>query len=379
MKKNIKNELSIEQIEELVAEMGGEPHRKGGMLICKTICHNGAGQGSHKLYYYDNTRLFKCYTGCAGNSFDIFDLVLRVRKTEGFKIGYYQDDTYIEREWELPDAIKYVANFFGLEIEDDNDNGNFQTLQSDEWKVLKKSLKKDKIAYPKYERIVLPEYPKDTLKYYPQPIIQPWLREGISSETQKRFGIKYNPVTGGILIPHNDENNRLIGIRERTLIKENEELYGKYRPAYIHGTVFKHPLSYNLYGFNLSKNNIARSGLAIVGEGEKFCMMYDSYFGNENNISVACCGSSLISHQVEFLLSVGVKEIIIAFDKQFQQKGDKEWKIWVDKLKGINKKYGSIVKISFMFDKENLLNYKSSPIDEGKDKFLYLFQHRFTI
>ena len=32
-----------------------------------------------------------------------------------------------------------------------------------------------------------------------------------------------------------------------------------------------------------------------------------------------------------------------------------------------------------MFDKENMLGYKCSPIDCGKDTFLYLFNNRITL
>ena len=49
------------------------------------------------------------------------------------------------------------------------------------------------------------------------------------------------------------------------------------------------------------------------------------------------------------------------------------------KLKDIDRKYGSRVKISFMFDKWNFLDYKDSPIDKGKDIFLELFKRRISI
>ena len=42
-------------------------------------------------------------------------------------------------------------------------------------------------------------------------------------------GICYDPLNMGIVIPHYDIDNNLIGIRERTLIKE-EEVFGKYKP-----------------------------------------------------------------------------------------------------------------------------------------------------
>jgi hypothetical protein len=79
------------------------------------------------------------------------------------------------------------------------------------------------------------------------------------------------------------------------------------------------------------------------------------------------------------LLDLGIEEMIIAFDKQFQQLGDKEHLGWVKKLKDINKKYSKYIKISYIFDKENLLGYKDSPIDRGKEVFLELFNKRFSL
>jgi len=74
-----------------------------------------------------------------------------------------------------------------------------------------------------------------------------------------------------------------------------------------------------------------------------------------------------------------VEEIIVAFDKQFKESGDNEFKGWTKKLKDINKKYSPLVKISFMFDKDNLLGYKDSPIDRGPDVFMKLFERRIIL
>ena len=97
--------------------------------------------------------------------------------------------------------------------------------------------------------------------------------------------------------------------------------------------------------------------------GEKSCLLYQSYFGINNDISVAVCGSNLTNYQVQLLKNLDVDEIVIAFDKQFKKIGDNEFKGWVKKLKDINKKFNSIISISFAFDKWNLLGYKDSPID----------------
>lgn len=103
--------------------------------------------------------------------------------------------------------------------------------------------------------------------------------------------------------------------------------------------------------------------------GEKSPLLFASYFGQENDITVAVCGSNLSSYQVQLLLNLNIEELIIAFDKQFQQLRDEEHLGWVKKLKNINNKYSKFVKVSFIFDKKNLLNYKDSPIDCRKRNF----------
>ena len=49
---------------------------------------------------------------------------------------------------------------------------------------------------------------------------------------------------------------------------------------------YSHPLGMNLYNLNNSKNNIKDSSIAIVFEGEKSTLLYQSYFGLDNDISV---------------------------------------------------------------------------------------------
>ena len=99
-------------------------------------------------------------------------------------------------------------------------------------------------------------------------------------------------------------------------------------------------------------------------------VLFSSFFGIENDISVAVCGSNLINYQVEMLKSLEVEEIIIAFDKQYQEYKDAEYIKWEEKLINIYKKYGGFIQISFILDTENLLGYKDSPIDKGPDIFL---------
>lgn len=371
-KDEIKNSLDESQIIELLTELGGEPEEKNGILICRTICHNHRGEGSRKMYYYSNTCLCHCYTGCSEPSFDIFELVRRVMSRENPK---QREDP----QWNLPEAIAFVAQKFGFAA-----NKKIEEEQNTS------SINKDLMIIENYDRIKdidiktqqveLKEYDDTFLKHLPHNVrIQPWIDEGITQEVMNNAEICYDPKNCGIVIPHRDINNRLVGIRERTLIQENAELYGKYLPARIGGTMFNHPLSFNLYNLNKSKDNIKRMGKAIVFEGEKSPLKYKSYFGEENDITVASCGSSFINYQAWLLIKTGAKEIIIAYDRQYKEIGDDEFKKLVKNLRAIHKKYGSFVNISFMFDKGKVLDYKSSPIDHGPKIFCDLFKERVNL
>ena len=71
-KDKLKEQLEIEHIYDLLDYWSGEPEYSPKGLIAQTICHNLPGNGSRKLYYYESTQLFACYTGCAESSFDVF-------------------------------------------------------------------------------------------------------------------------------------------------------------------------------------------------------------------------------------------------------------------------------------------------------------------
>lgn len=119
--------------------------------------------------------------------------------------------------------------------------------------------------------------------------------------------------------------------------------------------------------------------LEIMDDTEKSCLLYQTYFGFDNDISVACCGSSISNYQIQLLLDAGVQEIVIAFDRQFQNIGDKEFNLLKKKILSIYNKYKNYVNISFIWDKNKITSYKASPIDEGKDKFLQLFKERIAL
>ena len=364
----IKQQLTFQQVFDYTAELGGNPKLDpagGEVFTAHTICHNPACSGSHKLYYYGNTRLFRCYTECAGDAFDIYDLTRRAMKIQRGE------------EWSLSRAVGHVARYFGISLSNEENFDNMQERLRD-WDILKNYQEND--SFSKDKKIIeFKNFNENILEHFPRPRIEPWINEGITQEVMNARGICYNPASQGIVIPHYDHVGNLIGIRERTLIKE-EEIYGKYRPAVINGKMYNHPLGFALYNLNEARDAITMLGKAIVFEGEKSCLKYASLFGMGNDISVATCGSNLIQHQVDLLKRFGAHEIIVAFDKQFKESGDAEFKQWTKKLKELHKKYSRQINISFMFDKDgDLLGYKDSPIDAGADVFMKLFKERIRL
>lgn len=109
---------------------------------------------------------------------------------------------------------------------------------------------------------------------------------------------------------------------------------------------------------------------------EKSCMKLQALYGHDNDISVAVCGSAVSSYHIALLQELGVTEIIIAFDRQFVEIGDDEFKRLKNKLIHINKRYGTKVRISAIFDKNMILPYKDAPIDQGAQIFEKLLNER---
>jgi hypothetical protein len=362
-KAEIRNCLTIDNIFDLLQEWGGDPEYASFGILCTTICHNLPGEGSKKLYYYDNSGLFRCYTGC-DSYFDIFEMVIKIMKIQH------------DKDFDLNDAVRWIAQKFGLSGREE-DGPEDEELE--DWKYLANYSRIQDIEL-KSQEITLKEYDDNILERFNYNVaIDPWLTEGISQLSIDQARIGFYPGGDQITIPHFDVDGRFIGLRGRTLCADEGERYGKYRPMRVNKILYNHPLGMNLYNFNCSKDNIKIMKKAIVFEGEKSTLLYKSYFGSENDISVACCGSSISAYQIQLLINAGAEEIIIAFDRQFQEVGDVEFNHLKNNLIKLNSKYKNFVKLSFIFDKNMITGYKSSPIDEGPEKFLRLFKERIIL
>ena len=345
--------LEPEEVFNLLEYLEAEPKMSPDSIVCKTICHGG---DSHKLYYYFNSNLFRCYTGDCG-VFDIFELFEKVK-----------DITFSK-------AVDFVVDFckLGYRISATEE----ETIE--DFKIIERYRQLLSIEIS-HEFFAMPEIDGSILKHYPSPRILAWEEEGISKEVCDYMGIKYDPLAGSVLIPHRDFYGRLIGIRERTLVKDNEVM-GKYRPAILDTKQYNHPLGYNLYGIDVAKDNISKAKIAIVAESEKAVLQSICYLGTAGNITVAACGNKLSEYQCNLLVDrCGVREIVIAFDSDYHENGDADYDRTIVSLQKIYDQFSPKVNISFMFDKEKqYLPYKASPFDCGKDVFMKLWRDRVML
>lgn len=209
-------------------------------LVCPTICHNPIDEAeSMKLYYYDKTKNFHCYTECSEN----FNIIVLYQKYMAIN---HQEVSYDE-------ALYYIRQFIDVE------ENEVQPTEIISWK--------DDFETQKQSIITLPEVDKNALDYfipYSHPL---WEMEGIPSSIQGLFNIRFSYGTNRIIIPHYDIDGRLIGIRVRA-IDEEDMVYGKYRPAQIGERMFNHQLGFNLYGIWEHKEAIRKTKRVVVYEGE---------------------------------------------------------------------------------------------------------------
>lgn len=344
--KTLKDILTLADVIDIMKRLGvGDitPLQGQDGFICRTICHNNHG-GSHKLYYYHQDQIFHCYTQCG--SMDIIELVNRVK-------GYNSLNT----------SMRFIATQLGIDIHSYGFNNSNSDMISD-WSFINSLYKKKKtnsvINLPVLEETIMNKFQD----IYPQI----WIDEGISIKSMQKYGIKYSSSQQQIIIPHRNENGELIGIRARNLNEEVCEMFGKYLPYRdLKGNQYNHPLSLNLFGLNENKETIKRLRKIMICESEKGALQCDSIY-KDNNFTVGLCGKNLSHWQIKKILSLGVEEVIIALDKQYEEIGSVEYNAWQKYIRErLIKPLAPYVKVYVLWDTDNILGYKESPTDKGRE------------
>lgn len=336
--------LKDEDVFHLLEKLGGEPIDKEEYILSRSICHHeDPSEGNYKLYYYKNTHIFYCYSSCG--SMSIFKF-----------LQHYYETRQIEYDW-YNDILQVILNCAAAV----NVDARAYRSQADNYR-------------PQKVRKELPIYPEGILaiynKYYP---IE-WLKDSITTRAMDKYNILFSHSQNKIIIPHYNVHGELVGIRGRALNAWEVENIGKYAPVWIEGKCYSHPLSLNLYGLNKTWENIKRTGTAFVGEGEKSCLQAENF--SMLNCTCAACGSNLNKYQLDILLRYcRPKEVILCFDKEELPHQD----VYFNKLYNICKRYSMYTSMSFIYDRNNLLNLKESPFDRGEEIFEKLLERRVFV
>lgn len=348
--------FTLKDVEKFLYSLGvSEIDVQDDYLICPTICHNPIDQAeSMKLYYYDKTKNFHCYTQCSEN-FNIITLYQRYMELNHQAVSY-------------DEAIYYLRQFISFEDEDERD-------------VLPQENTAYKIDEPLEQKsiITLPEVKKTNLDMFVPHFYHPlWLAEGINEEVQDKFDIRFSYAQNKIIIPHYDINGRLVGIRGRAIDKEDLQ-FGKYRPVQIGKTMYNHQLGFNLYGLWEHRKAIQLTKRAVIYEGEKSCMIDDAFYG-PFSVAVATCGSQLNRFQINLLVQeLGVNEIILAYDKEYDEPYSLQGRMYREKLIQKCERYRGLANFYYIFDEHNLLDKKDAPCDKGQEVLETLMKRRIKI
>lgn len=193
---------------------------------------------------------------------------------------------------------------------------------------------------------------------------QEWIEEGINPLIMRKYDIRIDKKANRIVYPVYDNSFNLIGIKGRTLYEDYKERnLMKYQNYYKIGTT-------NFFtGMKENIDIIKKKNEIIIFEGIKSGMKAENW-GYDN--WVASETSRLNDEQVQILLEMRLKNIIIAYDNDVE----------LQKITDCTNMLRKLTNVFVVYDKKGLLGKKSgkvSPVDLGKETWEILFNERMKI
>jgi len=190
--------------------------------------------------------------------------------------------------------------------------------------------------------------------------VQQFNLDGIKTQTLLDYGVGYDAISNRITIPIYDIHGNLIGVKGRATNKEDESTY-KF--------MFLYPAdqSKTLFNFHRAKAYCKQKKEVHVLESEKAPMQCKDC-GIMNAVGVGSSGISL--DQLNILLTLQC-DINLAFDKGTDYDAI---------LPTFENFFRDKRNVFVMRDDEyNILSNKSSPIDESKDVWDFLYENRIQL
>ena len=352
--KTIINNLTLDDYERIFNDLGAtDIIKKDHYWQLPTICHNLSEEdASHKLYFYLDTKTTFCFTECQ-KSRDIIDLISARWELEG-RSGFT-----------FPQILKYICDVCSVDYEGSN------IITQPSWKnrlAVYNVQKKSQYLGKRYDKNILahlkPHY-SDT-----------FINDGISVDTMKKFGIAFYPSARQITIPVYDLDGELVGVHCRNLDDYKIIKGKKYIPLHTKsGLDYRFKAHEVLYGMNMNEPMIKQHKEIQLFESPKAVLQLDTMYDNQTT-AVGMFGMNLGKHRRDMILKMGVREVIIGIDKDYEDEIDEAYISNVRKIAGLFKGY---CKCSVMYDADNLLGHKQSPTDVNKEVYERLYQNRMTV
>lgn len=203
-------------------------------------------------------------------------------------------------------------------------------------------------------------YPEEILEQYGNTPNLLWLRDGISLETQRKWGVGYDVVSQRITLPIRTSTGEIMGIKAR-LNGTPEEFEAKYL-SLING-----PTSQTLFGYSENYSSLYE-GTPIIVESEKSVLKMSSW--GYNNV-VALGSNSLSVTQCKLLLSLNPKGVIFMLDKSLSLENTKRNAELLRTFCTMRQ-----IKIQYWNWENNItLPDKCAPCDDTKEEFEYILQN----
>ena len=186
-------------------------------------------------------------------------------------------------------------------------------------------------------------------------------REGITKRAIDRYGLCYSYRYKRTYFVHRYwSTGEIIGMNGRTSIENAEELgIDKY---YLTPGM---PKSINLYGLYENYDAIQKAGYVVVYESEKSVCKRSSLL---DDTGVAISGHILSEEQARILSGLNIHEVVIALDKD----------VPIEEVWCMCEKFFHLRKVSYIYDKHDLLGPKDSPADSKNKVYEFLFKYRVT-
>ena len=323
-------------------------------LIMPTGCHNEIiGTAKHKLYYYEDSKKFHCYTCCG--SMNPFEFVVQAYRTRGIKYSLSNAAIILERiiQERLRDGFAVVTPPSNVKKEIEED-----------WH---KSL-------TEYNPSIMNCFSRNK-KY-----LKVWEKEGISFDAMDKFGIKFDMIRNRMVIPIYDDKGVFVGAKVRNFNQEDIENGRKYMPLIHNNEIYTYDKGKILYGLNFNKKNIKNAKRAIIFESEKSTILYESlYVGNK---AVSIGGSNISIYQTELLKQYKVETVDLALDNDYSllpnENGEYDKYFGLYKmLKEANKLDAKGFNVEIVYDwEQSFLENKDAPIDKGREIWNKLYRNR---